>query len=159
MCYFLLGSFLTRYCAPPHYPSSLTSISVSVSTPPRAPHQDSYCLLSWWRGLFFFFFFFLVLGASHLPFPILPQRPPCPEAIAMEICFSHIANYLRVVTSLTVLGDNEWLIGHSSRRRCVLLLPPPIKATCLTGCASSCCPFSRVHPPHSSRSERARSSR
>lgn len=40
----------------------------------------------------------------------------------MEICFSHIANYLRVVTSLTVLDDNEWLIGHSSRRHGVLRL-------------------------------------
>ncbi len=42
----------------------------------------------------------------------------------MEICFSHIANYLRVVTSLTVLGDNEWLIGHSSHRHCALPLSP-----------------------------------
>lgn len=59
----------------------------------------------------------------------------------MEICFSHIANYLRVVTSLTVLGDNEWLIGHSSHRHGVLQLSPTLSFhTCLTGCAGFCCP-------------------
>ncbi len=70
--------------------------------PPRAAYQDSYCLLSQCGGCSFF-----APGASHIPFPTRPQCPLCPQATAMEICFSHIANYLRVVTSLTVLGDNE----------------------------------------------------
>lgn len=84
-------------------------IFISLPMPPRAFYQDSYCLLSWCGGLFF-----SVPGASLIPFPTRSQCPPRPQATAMEICFSHIANYLRVVTSLTVLGDNEWLIGHSS---------------------------------------------
>jgi len=85
--------------------------------------------------------------ASHIPFPTRPHCPPCPQATAMEICFSHIANYLRVITSLTVQGDNEWLIGHSSLHHSVLPLPPSLIATCLTGCDGCCCPFSICIPP------------
>lgn len=113
-------------------------LSVHASLSPLSG-QFLFAKLVW--GLFFF-----APGASSIPFPTRPQCPPRPQATAMEICFSHIANYLRVVTSLTVLGDNEWLIGHSSHRQSALVfsnnLPfsPSLAATCLTGCTGFCCP-------------------
>lgn len=95
------------------------------------------------KGAVLFFFSF---GASFIPFPARPQCPLFPKATAMEICFRHTANYLRVITSLPVQGDNEWLIGHSLLCRCVLLLPLSIIATCLTGGDGWCCPFGQCTP-------------
>lgn len=97
-------------CVHLHYLSSLLYISLSM--PLWAPYQDSFCLLSCCGGCSF-----LRLVHPIFPSPLIPNVLQCPWATAMEICFSHTANYLRVVTSLTVPGVNEWLIGrkkHSS---------------------------------------------
>lgn len=106
------------------------------------PYQDIYCLFSSNGGGGCSFFF----GASFIPYPARPQCPLFPKATAMEICFRHTANYLRVITSLPVQGDNEWLIGHSLLCRCVLLLPLSVIATCLTGGDGWCCPFGQPPP-------------
>lgn len=122
---------MAHCCVHHHYLSSLLYISLSM--PLWAPYQDGFCLLSCCGGLFF-----LRLMHPGFPSPLFPDVLQCPQATAMEICFSHTANYLRVVTSLTVPGVNEWLMGHSSHCRGNLVFsnfPILSPATCSTGCA------------------------